>query len=110
MQVDSTGASMTDSLAGVSRNPEHAQLLSEHRRLEKGRKELENQVNLGYILGLRQSHCLLHRLALHALMITLDLIPILSPWDIENGLMVAYLKLSIALMLSFPPQAEWLVH
>ncbi|DBA97629.1 TPA: hypothetical protein ACH3X3_15301 [Trebouxia sp. C0006] len=34
---------MTDSLAGVSRNPEHAQLLSEHRRLEKGRKELENQ-------------------------------------------------------------------
>lgn len=46
MQVDSTGASMTDSLARVSRNPEHAQLLSEHRRLEKGRKDLENQVNL----------------------------------------------------------------
>lgn len=69
MQVDSTGASMTDSLARVSRNPEHAQLLSEHRRLEKGRKELENQVNLGYILGLRLSHRLLHRLALHALMI-----------------------------------------
>ncbi len=45
MQVDSTGASMTDSLARVSRNPEHAQLMSEHRRLEKGRKELEIQVN-----------------------------------------------------------------
>ncbi|DBA84427.1 hypothetical protein WJX77_002493 [Trebouxia sp. C0004] len=42
-EVDSTGASMTDSLARVSRNPEHAQLLSEHRRLEKGRRELENQ-------------------------------------------------------------------
>ncbi|KAL0020541.1 hypothetical protein WJX79_010459 [Trebouxia sp. C0005] len=42
-EVDSTGASMTDSLARVGRNPEHAQLLSEQRRLEKGRRELENQ-------------------------------------------------------------------
>lgn len=35
---------MTESLARVGRNPEHVQLLSEHRRLEKGRKELESQV------------------------------------------------------------------
>ena len=45
LQVDSTGVSVTDSMARVSRNPEHAQLLSEHRRLERGRKELENQVS-----------------------------------------------------------------
>ena len=47
MQVDSTSGSMTDSLqARVGQNPEHALLLSEHRRLEKGRKQLENQVIL----------------------------------------------------------------
>ena len=45
VQVDSTAGSITESLqARVSQNPEHAQLLSEHRRMEKGRKELENQV------------------------------------------------------------------
>ena len=45
MQVDSTAGSVTESLqARTAQNPEHALLLSEHRRLEKGRKELENQV------------------------------------------------------------------
>ncbi|KAL3145648.1 hypothetical protein ABBQ32_003187 [Trebouxia sp. C0010 RCD-2024] len=42
--VDSTTGSITESLqARVAQNPEHAQLLSEHRRMEKGREELENQ-------------------------------------------------------------------
>ena len=46
VQVDSTAGSVTESLqARVGQNPEHAQLLSEHRRMEKGRKELESQVN-----------------------------------------------------------------
>ena len=36
---------MTDSVARASRNPEHVQLLSEHRRIEKGRKALESQVH-----------------------------------------------------------------
>lgn len=45
VQVDSPAGSITASLqARVGQNPEHAQLLSEHRRMEKGRKELENQV------------------------------------------------------------------
>lgn len=45
--MDSTAGSITESLqARVGQNPEHAQLLSEHRRLEKGRKELESQVSV----------------------------------------------------------------
>ena len=35
---------------------------------------------------------------------------ILSPEDTPRGLMVAYLTSSLALILTFAPQAEWLLH
>lgn len=44
VQVDSPAGSITEALMKAASNPMQAELLSEHRRIQKGRKELQFQV------------------------------------------------------------------
>lgn len=50
LQVDSPAGSVTEALMRVASNPMQAELLSEHRRIQKGRKDLQFQVLTVYLL------------------------------------------------------------